>query len=413
MTKNARIPGRIALTLLAGAVLSLGPTAASAQKPKPAAAASAELRPIFATVPDIIEGKRVAEVSCARCHGANGISTAAGVPHIAAQRPPYIYTQLRAYLQGTRPQSAMTGAVKFLSDDALVKVAAYYGTLDPARPAAAPKPAAKGKAAAQTDPVLAGRATAESCGGCHGDFGVSKTPGSPSLVGLDPKYLVAAINAYKSGQRKDDTMKALVAGLSDADVGNIALFYALQKPAKAGTPAAGDAAAGKKAAGACAGCHGDTGVASDPANPSLAGQDAQYLATATQAYKTGARKDETMKSMVAALDDAAIKNIAAFYAAQQPQAPKVRKPLSLAELTERCDRCHGINGNSIDPLVPAIAAQRADWLEPVLNAYRTGARKSPAMAAMSSVLSESEVKELAAHYSRQSARAVTFIPLAR
>ena len=106
-----------------------------------------------------------------------------------------------------------------------------------------------------------------------------------------------------------------------------------------------------------------------------------------------------------------IKNLAAFYAAQQPQAPKVRKPLSLAELTERCDRCHGINGNSIDPLVPAIAAQRADWLEPVLNAYRTGARKSAAMAAMSSVLSEAEVKELAAHYSRQSARAVTFIPL--
>ena len=307
----------------------------------------------------------------------------------------------------------MTGAVKFLSDDALVKVAAYYGTLDPARPAAAPKPAAKGKTAAQTDPVLAGKAAAESCGGCHGDNGVSKTPGSPSLAGLDPKYLVAAINAYKIGQRKDDTMKALVAGLSDADISNLALFYALQKPARAGTPAAGDAKAGKAAAGACAGCHGDTGVASDPANPSLAGQDAQYLATATQAYKDGTRKDETMKGMVAALDDAAIKNIAAFYAAQQPQAPKVRKPLSLAELTERCDRCHGINGNSIDPLVPAIAAQRADWLEPVLNAYRTGARKSAAMAAMSSVLSESEVKELAAHYSRQSARAVTFIALPR
>ena len=83
-----------------------------------------------------------------------------------------------------------------------------------------------------------------------------------------------------------------------------------------------------------------------------------------------------MKGMAAALDDAAIKNLAAFYAAQQPQAPKVRKPLSLAELTERCDRCHGVNGNSIDPLVPAIAAQRADWLEQVLNAYHTGARKS-------------------------------------
>jgi cytochrome c553 len=400
---------RIMKKILACLVLASGPALTQAQPAKPPA--QPELRPIYATVPDIVEGKRVAEVSCTRCHGANGISATAGVPHIAAQRPPYIYTQLRAYLQGARPQSAMTGAVKFLSDDALVKVSAYYGTLDPARPAAAPKPAAKAKAAAPADPVLAGKAAAEACGGCHGDFGVSKTPGSPSLAGLDPKYLVVAINAYKSGQRKDDVMKSLVAGMSDADVNNVALYYALQKPARAGTPAAGDAKAGKGAAGACAGCHGDTGVASDPANPSLAGQDAQYLATATQAYKDGARKDETMKSMVAALDDATIRNLAAFYAAQQPQAPKVRRPLSLAELTERCDRCHGINGNSIDPLVPAIAAQRADWLEPVLNAYRTGARKSAAMAAMSSVLSESEVRELAAHYSRQSARAVTFIPL--
>jgi len=400
---------RSAEILIAGLMVALHPAAGWAQPAKPAAGAGSDLRSIFATAPDIMEGKRLAEVSCARCHGANGISATAGVPHIAAQRPPYIYMQLRAYLQGSRPQSAMTGAVRFLSDDALNKVSAYYGTLEPPRPAAAPKPAPK--AAAQKDPVLAGKAAAEACAGCHGANGVSKTPGSPSLVGLNPKYLVSAIKAYKTGQRKDDLMKSLVAGLSDADAGNMALYYSLQKPARAGTPAAGDAAAGKKAASACAGCHGETGVAPDPANPSLAGQDAQYLATATQAYKDGARKDETMKGVVAALNDATIKHIAAFYAAQQPQAPRVRKPLSLAELSERCDRCHGINGNSIDPLVPAIAAQRADWLEQVLNTYHTGSRKSTAMAAMTSVLSESEIKDLAGHYSRQTARAVTFIPL--
>lgn len=400
---------QIAAILLAGLSIGLHPRMSWAQPAKPAAGASADLRSIFATTPDIMEGKRLADVSCTRCHGANGISTTAGVPHIAAQRPPYIYMQLRAYLQGARPQSAMTGAVKFLSDDALVKVAAYYGTLEPPRPAAAPKPAPK--VAAQKDPVLAGKAAAEACAGCHGDNGVSKTPGSPSLAGLDPKYLVPAMKAYKTGQRKHDLMKSLVAGVSDADAANMALFYGLQTPARAGTPAAGDAAAGKAAAAACAGCHGDRGVASDPANPSLAGQDAQYLAVATQAYKDGARKDETMKGMVAALDDRAIKNIAAFYAAQQPRAPKVRKPLSLAELSARCDRCHGINGNSMDPLVPAIAAQRADWLEQVLNTYHTGSRKSTAMAAMTSVLSEAEIRELAAHYSRQTARAVAFVPL--
>jgi cytochrome c553 len=409
MMTSALNPGRLVLALLAGSILALDPAAALAQQAKAAASANPELRPIFATVPDIIEGKRLAEVSCSRCHGATGISATAGVPHIAAQRPSYLYVQLRAYLQGSRPQSPMTGAVKFLSDDALVKVAAYFGSLDPAKPSPAPK--LSPKAAAQKDPVLAGKAAAEACSGCHGDNGISKTPGSPSLVGLDPKYLTAAIGAYKSGQRKSDLMKSLVGGLSDGDAGNVALFYALQKPAKAGTPAAGDAAAGKAAAAPCAGCHGDAGVAGDPATPSLAGQDAQYLATAMQAYKDGTRKDETMKGMVAALNDATMKNIAAFYAGQQPQAPKVRKPLSLAELSDRCDRCHGINGNSIDPMVPAIAAQRADWLEKVLNTYHTGARKSTAMAAMTSVLSEGEIKELAAYYSRQTARAVTFIAL--
>lgn len=408
MTESARLQTLTARRLLAGLLLALGATAVAAQQAKPAAGASADLRPVFATVPDILEGKRVAEVSCARCHGANGISAAAGMPHIAGQRSPYLYKQMREYLRGARPQSPMTGAVKFLSDDAVVKVSAYYGSLDPARPAPAPKPAAK---AAQKDPLAAGKAAAESCGGCHGENGVSKTPGAPSLVGLDPKYFLAASNAYKSGQRKDDTMKAMLAAVGDADLANIALFYALQKPARAGTPAAGDAAAGKAAAGACAGCHGDAGVASDPANPSLAGQDAQYLAVAMQGYRDGSRKDETMKGLAASLDDKAIKNLAAFYASQQPRAPKVRKPLSLAEMTERCDRCHGVNGNSIDPLVPAIAAQRADWLEQVLTTYHTGARKSAAMAAMTSVLSETEIKELAVYYARQTARAVTFIAL--
>ena len=402
MIKKLRFLVPASLALLACAAPAV------AQKTAPPAE-HADLRALYATVPDILEGKRVAEVSCARCHGANGIGTAAGIPHIAGQRPPYLYLQLRAYLRGLRPQSPMTGAVRFLSDDALVKVSAYYGSLDPARPAPVPKPAAK--AAAAKDPVAAGKAAAESCGGCHGENGVSKTPGAPSLVGLDPKYLVAASLAYKSGQRKDDTMKSMVASLSEADLANVALYYALQKPARAGTPAAGDASAGKAAAGACAGCHGDKGVAPDPANPSLAGQDAQYLATALQAYKDGSRKDETMKGLAAALDDKSMKNLAAYYAAQQPQAPKVRKPLALSELTDRCDRCHGINGNSIDPLVPAIAAQRTDWLEDVLKTYHTGARKSAAMAAMTSVLSDAEIKELAAYYSRQAARAVTFIPL--
>jgi cytochrome c553 len=368
-----------------------------------------ELRAIYATPEDIADGKRLAEASCAGCHGANGISGTPGVPHLAAQRPAYLYLELRAYQSGARGDSAMNNAVKFLNDGALFKVAAYYASLDPV-PADATNNATP--AAAKPDPVEAGKTAAAACGGCHGEAGISKTPGTPSLVGLDPQYLVAAMRTYKNGQRKNDMMKSLLATVSDADLNNIALYYALQAAGRAQNPAVGDQAAGKAAAAACAGCHGDQGVSGNPATPSLAGQDAQYLAAALRGYKDGSRTDAAMQAPAAALDDTAIKNLSAYYATQQPEPPKVRKPFTSAEWAQRCDRCHGINGNSTDPRSPALAAQRVEYLEKVLHDYRTGARRSPAMAAMSAMLTEQDVETLAAYYARQQPRAFVYIIVA-
>src|SRR5208337_4648276 len=108
---------------------------------------------------------------------------------------------------------------------------------------------------------------------------------------------------------------------------------------------------------------------------------------------------------------AAIRNLAAFYAGLQPQAPNVRTPMSTAQWVERCDRCHGTNGNSTDPHFPALAGQRVEYLQKVLDAYRTGVRRSPEMAAMADVLSENDVRNLAAYYARQKARAVVYVPV--
>jgi cytochrome c553 len=396
------------VVLVAGAgFLLYVPGVAAAQPAKVKPASGDDLRAAYASALEIAEGRRVAEASCAACHGLKGISTTKGVPHIAAQRPVYLHLELRAYQAGARDDKAMTAAVKFLSDDALTKVSAYYASLEPAQPGAAKAV----KAGARPDMVAAGKAAAAGCAGCHGDGGVSRIPGMPSLVGLDPKYLVAAMKAYKSGQRRHDMMKSLLGALGDAELGNIALYYALQKPARAQTPTGGNPAAGKAAAAACAACHGDAGVSGNPANPSLAGQDAQYLAVAIRAYTDGSRKDDAMKGAVAALDDRITRDLAAFYATQQPQPPKVRKPLTTAELAARCDRCHGVNGNSTDPRLPALAAQRVDYLEKALHAYRTGARKSPAMAAMSEMLTEADVENLADHYARQGARAFVYVML--
>lgn len=397
--------------LVALALLCEGHAAAQPAKAKPVT--GDDLRAALATPQDVAEGKRLAEMSCVRCHGASGVSATPGVPHLASQRAAYLHQQLKAYRQGPRAQSPMGGAVKFLSDDALINVSSYFASLDPPLPAvvtSSAKSAAKSEPA-KTDPVRAGKAAAASCGSCHGDDGVSKTAGMPSLAGFDPKYFVAAMSAYKSGQRKHDLMKNFAAGVSDSDLNNMALFYALQKPARAGTPSPGDQAAGKAAAAGCSGCHGEKGVSSSPATPSLAGQDAEYLAAATLAYKDGSRTDEAMKGAASTLDEKTNRNIAAYYASQQPRAPNVRKPLTTAEWVERCDRCHGVNGNSTHPMMPSLAAQRADWLELVLNAYRTGARKSSAMSAMSASMSDSEIKDVAAYYARQNARAVVFVVL--
>jgi cytochrome c553 len=395
----------LAFGMLMAGMLAIGSVPTNAA---PAAGVSDDLRAAVATPQDIAEGKRVADASCARCHGMDGIGTAKGVPHIAGQRPAYIYLELKVYQTGGRGDIPMGNVVKYMNDDALMKVSAYYASLEPAQPSAAGGVKAT---ASKSDPVSAGKAAAAGCAGCHGEAGISKTPGMPSLVGLDPKYMIAALNAYKNGQRKHDMMKTLVSALGEADLNNIALYYALQKPGKAQTAAEGKPAAGKAAAAACAGCHGDGGVSANPATPSIAGQDAQYFAAAMRAYKDGSRRDPTMKATAAALDETAIRDLAAFYATQPPQAPKVRKPLTTAEWVQRCDRCHGINGNSTDPRSPALAAQKADYLEQVLHAYRKGTRKSPQMAAMSDVLSEEDVAGLATYYARQKPRAVVYVAL--
>ena len=364
-----------------------------------------DLQTLYATPEDIAQGKLLAEQTCGSCHGPNGISVTPAVPHLAGQRSAYLFNELKGIQAGVRGDTVMNNQVKFLSDDALLKVSAYFASLDP------PQAAAANAASAPVDPVQAGKTAATRCSGCHGESGVSTTPGMPSFAGLDPKYTVAAMKAYKSGQRESELMKSMLASVADPAVDNIALYYALQKPSKSQAPAAGDKAAGATAAAGCAGCHGSDGVSANPAFPSLAGQDAGYLAGALAAYKQGTRKDETMKGLAAGLDDAAIKNLAAFFTAQEPKQPDVRKPLTADEWAQKCDRCHGINGNSNDPRLPALAAQRADYLEKVLNDYRAGAHKNSTMAAMTHDLTDQDISGLAAHYAHKAARSVVFVTL--
>lgn len=77
---------------------------------------------------------------------------------------------------------------------------------------------------------------------------------------------------------------------------------------------AADVAAGKAKAVLCAACHGPEGKASVPVYPNLAGQNAPYLVKQLKAFKDGQRKDPMMAPFMAALTEADMENLAAYYA---------------------------------------------------------------------------------------------------
>ena len=175
-------------------------------------------------------------------------------------------------------------------------------------------------AAKVTGDAATGQKRAAVCAGCHGEKGISPNDTWPNLAGQHAAYLARILGAYKSGAQKDVAMTPIAQPLSDADVQNLAAYYAsLTCKTAASETRVGDAAAGKALAKNCAACHGETGIASNPAWPKLAGQKAGYLVNALKAFKAGLRKDPMMAGVTRSLSDADIANLAAYFAGQSCQ----------------------------------------------------------------------------------------------
>jgi cytochrome c553 len=86
--------------------------------------------------------------------------------------------------------------------------------------------AALGPAAARGGDAAAGKAKAAMCAVCHGELGVSNAPDAPHLAGQPEVYLVQQLKAYRSGKRVHEVMSVMAKQLSDADVENLAAWYA-------------------------------------------------------------------------------------------------------------------------------------------------------------------------------------------
>lgn len=340
---------------------------------------------------DLAAGKAIAESKCIACHGLDGKSIGADIPHLAGQKEAYLVHALDQYRQDIRRHAALQALSKELTPADEVNVAAYYASQPPIVPAAGMQPG--------SDPVAAGKADATVCGTCHGSDGNSKLKGTPSLAGQHPGYIVAAMQAYASGTRKDVGMGKLAAGLDQTTLENIASYFASQSPVPRDKPAAGDAAKGEPLSGKCGGCHGPQGHSADAKTPSLAGQDAGYLVKTMQAYRDGKRAHEEMKAMLAGVGDKDLEHIAAFYATQTPKAAKEALPMTGQAWAERCDKCHGPQAANPSMVVPRIDGQPAAYLIKALKDYRGDARPQSAMHLMGEPLSDADIQAIANFYS--------------
>ena len=119
-----------------------------------------------------------------------------------------------------------------------------------------------------------GHDLAYTCQGCHAIpnyKNVYPTYSVPKLHGQRPEYLVAALKAYKSGERSHGTMHSQAASMSEQDMADIAVYLAGPEVL---TKSKNDVPADKrpKASETCLACHGTNGVGITADYPTIAGQ---------------------------------------------------------------------------------------------------------------------------------------------
>ncbi len=175
-----------------------------------------------------------------------------------------------------------------------------------------------------------------------------------------------------------------------------------------GAVQAADVAAGKAKSGMCAACHGVDGNSPAPMFPKLAGQHASYLENQLQDFKSQARVDPTMNGMAAALSDADIADLSAYYASQDRtiEVADIEK-IKLGEKLYRggnpdsglasCQSCHGPAGTGNGPAgFPSLGGQHVTYLEKALNDFKSEARTNDVSEMMRNTAGRMTLKEIKA-----------------
>ena len=166
-----------------------------------------------------------------------------------------------------------------------------------------------------------GATLALNCTMCHGAQGMS-TSDAPNLAGQYPEVIIKQLKDYQSGKRASPIMVALAKGLSDADIADLAAYYAYLPKARTAPTTYDEALPALVRVGAplrniapCVSCHG--GIDQKFGAPWLEGMPKGYLAAQIKAFRSGERGNDSeaqMRNVARAMTDQEIDEVSLFYA---------------------------------------------------------------------------------------------------
>jgi len=173
-------------------------------------------------------------------------------------------------------------------------------------------------AGANADAIGRGATLSLRCAMCHGARGLSLAE-APNLAGQYAVAIYKELMDFRTGARASAVMAPLVADLSDADMRDLAVYYAyLPRPSASNAgplPEIVASGAPMRGIAPCGACHGTIGAKAGAAW--LGGEPEAYLHAQLAAFASGARHndiDSVMRNVARRLTPGEIDAASAFYA---------------------------------------------------------------------------------------------------
>lgn len=161
------------------------------------------------------------------------------------------------------------------------------------------------------------------CAACHGEGGNSTNPAVPTIAGQPRQFIATSLYMFREGNRQDAQMSPMAANLSNADMNELAAYFAAQKaesPKHQAKPENVEAGPGLAKKFNCSQCHGPR-LLGQQHIPRLAGQQLMYLRAQLRAFKAGTRQDldGKMSESLQPVSDKDIEVLADYLAGLEPK----------------------------------------------------------------------------------------------